>query len=141
MNREILKKVRPPQPGDIFYINSRHIYMEDKLNDKQMRPCVVLCNCSLTTPPCESVFIVPFSSIGEEDKYRFPVRDGFEQINEKFNPAKKCFALLNLYQPVLIDAFHEKCARLECNTYLALKETIANSILGYSEIDFDIDIS
>lgn len=124
-----------PYPGEIWYIDSREIVLDhERLIYIPKRPCLILSSEEVIKDCICTVNIVPLSTKGVPDRYRFPVGHGIEHCIESFEKSEDSKALLHLYQSISRDHLNKKIARLELNTYLAVKEVLCNNVIGYTDV-------
>ena len=124
-----------PYPGEIWYVDSRKIVLDhERLIYIPKRPCLILSSEDAINECLCTVGIVPLSTKGTEDKYRFPVGHGIENCIDSFEKSEDSKALLHLYQCISRDHLDKRIARLELNTYLAVREVLCNNVIGYTDI-------
>ena len=138
LQSEVYLKLRPPQPGEVYKVVDNSVTMNDQnKEDKKERPVLIVSNNKLTIPGCDIINVVPLTSKGKPDLLRFPISDAYEEIEKDFEVASKSFALLQLYQPIHLNNFRDKCGRINANSYLAIQYSIAVNVIGYQTFDLN----
>lgn len=129
-----------PHPGEIWYVESPEIELgiERAVTDRSKirRPCIIVSHLELIRDQQFCFNVLPLSSQGSTSKYRVPVRSSFEILDPTFEVASKSFAIINLYQPIKLEAFTRRVGRIDLITYEKIQHLICTTLVGY--IHFNI---
>jgi hypothetical protein len=139
LSNQIFEKIKAPSPREVWQVKNEKLTMDgDRKKPVEYRPVLVVSHDDLSFPGCQIVNVIPLSTSGSPDTYRFPVYSGFTNIETDFNPDKNSLALLKFYQPIKYSEFGNKCCTLDETTYEALKITLCVSVIGAYQFDLDI---
>lgn len=128
-------KLAKPYPGEIWYIKNEEITLDhERLIPIPNRACLILSSENAIKECQSTVNIIPLSAKGSVDKFRFPVGAGIEDCIEKFEKKDESKALLHLYQAISRDHLDKRIARLELNTYLAVKYCLCVEVIGFENV-------
>jgi len=134
---DVLAKLLP-KSREVWYVDINKLLLHgDPKHKKPLKPVIIVATKECLKHGCRLINIIPLTSQGQPDKFRFPVpKKCYEDIENDFNPRTFSLSLIQLYQPLDFKFFSKKCGLLDLDSYQQIKEALCKYVIGYTEHDF-----
>ena len=138
MKSQLLQKFRP-KPGEIWYVKDKEIRFQQKNREyKKSRPVLVVSTDVALHAERQSINVVPLTTSKKEDTLIFPIANALINVADDFKIDQNSCAVLTMYQPINLEYFDKKCAKVDDTCYYAIKATICQNLIGCDGFDLDL---
>lgn len=142
MKNELMSKVVAPQPGEVWYVQDKHVTLHaEKRVDKSRRPVLVMYHEDCANPGVCVINAIPLSTSSTVDRFTFPIERAYKTIYKSdFKGSKNSVALANFYQPIEYQFFVERIGMIDDSAYGALMNMVCYDVVGFST-QFNLEVA